>query len=79
MEENCEGADAEFANRCEQQLDPVDYWAVGRPDWAPLGGMTGTRPVVDRYTVTRFSTNEWEKRNQDLIATADKLVKETVR
>lgn len=29
---------------------------------------------MDKYSVTRFSTNEWTKRNDDLISVADQLV-----
>lgn len=43
-------------------------WATGRADWNPRGGLTGTRPVVDHYSITKFSPNEWCQRNSDLIA-----------
>lgn len=72
--EDCQEDDENFANRCNAQLEPIDYWASGRPDWSPLAGLTGIRPVVDKYSITRFSTNEWAKRNEDLTAAADKLV-----
>lgn len=48
-------------------MGPIGPWATGRVDWSPLAGLTGTRPVVDRYSITRYSTNEWRKRNLDLI------------
>lgn len=44
-----------------------------------MAGLTGTRPVVDKYSVTRFSTNEWAKRNANLISAADKLVLDSRR
>lgn len=46
-------------------------WATGRVDWSPLAGLTGTRPVVDRYSITRFSTDEWKMRNQNLVNKAN--------
>lgn len=44
-------------------MGPVGPWAQGKPDWGPLAGLTGTRPVVDRYSLTRFSVPEWRKEN----------------
>lgn len=46
---------------------PTGPWATGRVDWSPLAGLTGTRPVVDHYSITRYSTNEWRKRNFDIL------------
>ncbi|XP_037928055.1 tektin-1 [Teleopsis dalmanni] len=48
-------------------MNAVGPYATGKVDWSPLGGLTGTRPVVDRYSITRFSPNEWRARNNDVI------------
>ena len=40
-------------------------------DWSPLAGLTGTRPVVDRYSVTRYSDAEWKRHNMYKIGVAD--------
>lgn len=48
-------------------LDATGPWATGRVDWSPLAGLTGTRPVVDRYSITRYSGNEWRTRTAELI------------
>lgn len=48
-------------------MGPIGPWATGRVDWGPLAGMTGTRPVVTQYSVTRYSEGEWRKRNDDLL------------
>ncbi|XP_067008025.2 tektin-4 [Anabrus simplex] len=50
-----------------QKMGPIGPWATGRPDWGPLAGMTGTRPVVDRYSITRYSEGEWRKHNEDIV------------
>lgn len=47
-------------------MGPIGPWATGRVDWGPLAGMTGTRPVVTQYSITRYSEGEWRKRNDDL-------------
>lgn len=47
---------------------PPGPWATGRVDWSPLAGLTGTRPIVDHYSITRYSGNEWRSRNMELLA-----------
>lgn len=47
-------------------MTPVGPWAPGHLDWSPTAGSTGLRPVVDKYSITRYSTGEWRKTN-DLI------------
>ncbi|XP_055383287.1 tektin-4 [Condylostylus longicornis] len=49
-----------------EPMGPVGPWATGKVDWSPLGGLTGTRPVVDQYSITRYSTNEWRQKNKDI-------------
>ncbi|XP_053696093.1 tektin-4 [Sabethes cyaneus] len=48
-------------------MGPIGPWATGRIDWSSLSGQTGTRPVVDRYSITRYSVDEWRQRNADTI------------
>lgn len=47
-------------------MTPVGPWAPGHLDWSPIAGSTGVRPVVDKYSITRYSTGEWRK-NNDLV------------
>lgn len=54
----------------EGGMGPVGPWATGQVDWGPLGGLTGTRPVVDNYSITRFSESEWRKHNHDVLCSA---------
>ncbi|XP_063229568.1 tektin-4 [Bacillus rossius redtenbacheri] len=48
-------------------MGPLGPWATGRVDWGPLAGLTGTRPVVDRYSITRYSNDEWRNHNAALV------------
>ncbi|XP_075986290.1 tektin-1-like [Anticarsia gemmatalis] len=45
-------------------MGPTGPWAPGHMDWTPQAGITGVRPVVDKYSMTRYSTGEWRKNNQ---------------
>lgn len=48
-------------------MGPLGPWATGRTDWSPLAGMTGTRPAVTKYSITRFSPAEWRMSNEDVL------------
>lgn len=62
-------------NNSNEPMGPIGPWATGRVDWSPLAGITGTRPVVDHYSITRYSGNEWRKRNMDILAKQDVIFK----
>ncbi|KAJ9591612.1 hypothetical protein L9F63_001826 [Diploptera punctata] len=55
-----------------QKMGVIGPWATGRVDWGPLSGLTGTRPVVDKYSISRYSEGEWRKHNADVLGGADK-------
>ncbi|XP_059045962.1 tektin-4-like [Achroia grisella] len=48
-------------------MGPVGPWASGHLDWTPQAGTTGVRPVVDKYSITRYSTGEWRKYNEFIL------------
>lgn len=48
-------------------MTPVGPWAPGHLDWSPTAGSTGVRPVVDKYSITRYSTGEWRKTNDRIL------------
>lgn len=48
-------------------MSPIGPWAAGHVDWSPHAGITGTRPVVDKYSITRYSTGEWRKNNEYIL------------
>ncbi|XP_075985888.1 tektin-4-like [Anticarsia gemmatalis] len=39
----------------------------GKIDWTPLAGLTGTRPNVSKYSISRYSLDEWRKHNNDIL------------
>lgn len=47
-------------------MGPIGPWATGNCDWNPRSGLVGVKPVVDHYSITRFSTREWNQRNNDV-------------
>lgn len=55
-------------------MGPIGPWATGKVDWSPMAGLTGTRPVVDRYSITRYSSNEWRTRNQQTVQTTNSVL-----
>ncbi|XP_023311513.1 tektin-4 [Anoplophora glabripennis] len=48
-------------------MGPIGPWATGRVDWGPLGGLTGTRPVVDKYSIARYSEGDWRAHNKVIL------------
>lgn len=62
----------------QSMMGPIGPWATGRVDWSPLGGLTGTRPVVDSYSIARFSTNEWRRRNYETLKAASDAIEKSV-
>lgn len=55
-----------LAEEIGEPMRPIGAWATGQCDWNPSGGLTGVRPVVDHYSITRFSVPEWMRRNKDI-------------
>lgn len=58
----------------EDKMEPIGPWATGKVDWSPQGGVTGIRPVVDQYSISRYSASEWRKHNEEVLcSSADDL------
>ncbi|CAH1112349.1 unnamed protein product [Psylliodes chrysocephalus] len=53
-----------IAHVMEESMGPVGPWATGRVDWGPLSGLTGIRPIVDKYSIARYSEGEWRGHNK---------------
>ncbi|KAG5890398.1 hypothetical protein JTB14_026281 [Gonioctena quinquepunctata] len=51
----------------DSNMGPIGPWATGRVDWGPLAGLTGTRPVVDRYSIARYSERDWRAHNKEIL------------
>lgn len=66
----------ECLSRCEstrsiheemnEKMGAIGPWATGKCDWNPSSGLVGVKPIVDHYSVTRFSNTEWHQRNNDI-------------
>ncbi|KAJ8939757.1 hypothetical protein NQ318_004171 [Aromia moschata] len=52
-------------------MGPIGPWATGRVDWGPLSGLTGTRPVVDKYSIARYSEGDWRAHNKEILDISD--------
>uniref|UniRef100_A0A1A9WUB4 Tektin n=1 Tax=Glossina brevipalpis TaxID=37001 RepID=A0A1A9WUB4_9MUSC len=62
-----------------QPMGPIGPWATGKVDWSPMAGLTGTRPVVDRYSITRFSPNEWRAKNLETVKNTNKVFDRAIK
>ncbi|CAH0403447.1 unnamed protein product [Chilo suppressalis] len=51
----------------EEYLPNLKPGQDGKVDWTPLGAMTGTRPGVNKYSISRYSLSEWRKHNEQVL------------
>ncbi|CAH2098041.1 unnamed protein product [Euphydryas editha] len=51
----------------EEYLPNLKPGPDGKVDWTPLGKMTGTRPAVNKYSISRYSLSEWRKHNENVL------------
>lgn len=47
----------------EEYLPGLKPGPDGKVDWTPLSGWTGTRPRVNKYSISRYSLSEWRNHN----------------
>lgn len=66
---------------CElnEKMGPIGPWATGKCDWNPNSGLVGVKPVVDHYSITRFSTNEWAQRNADIYDENHQVIRQSAK
>ncbi|XP_043269849.1 tektin-4-like isoform X2 [Venturia canescens] len=64
----------------EGPMGAIGPWATGRVTYNRTNGMTGIRPVVDRYSITKYSASQWRAHNRNFfdqtnarIATAEDM------
>lgn len=60
-------------------MGPIGPWATGNCDWNPRNGLTGIRPVVDHYSITKCSTQEWDQRNNDIFNENKKIIQQNLK
>lgn len=58
----------------EGPMGPVGPWATGRPVFSPINGMTGLRPVVDRYSMTRYTPAQWRGHNKTFFDQSSRMI-----
>ncbi|XP_047997841.1 tektin-4-like [Leguminivora glycinivorella] len=51
----------------EEYLPNLRPGQDGKVDWTPLGTMTGTRPGVNKYSISRYSLSEWRAHNDRVL------------
>lgn len=61
-----------------EKLGAIGPWN-GRCDWNPDSGLVGVKQVVDHYSLTRFSTNEWKQRNVDISLENAKIIQHSLK
>ncbi|XP_003494134.1 tektin-4 [Bombus impatiens] len=60
----------------EERMEAIGPWATGRVNFTPQDGLTGVRPVVDRYSVTSFGAPQWRAHNQKFFKQSDEKIQE---
>ncbi|XP_041971364.1 tektin-4-like [Aricia agestis] len=57
----------DYVSAKEEHLPNLKPGPDGAVDWTPLAKMTGTRPPVNKYSISRYSLNEWRNHNQQVL------------
>ncbi|KAI4494784.1 hypothetical protein M0804_000985 [Polistes exclamans] len=65
----------ELPMKDEGPMDETGPWATGRVTYTPQGGITGLRPVADRYSITRFGPSEWRQHNHTFFQQSDENIR----
>lgn len=60
----------------KEQMDAIGPWATGRVTFTPQDGLTGVRPVVDRYSITSFGAPQWRAHNQKFFMLSNEKIQE---
>ncbi|XP_067210904.1 tektin-4 isoform X1 [Linepithema humile] len=53
----------EYPPKPEDSMESPGPWATGRVTRSLKSGITGLRPVADRYSITRYGPSEWRAHN----------------
>nr|XP_031850473.1 tektin-4-like isoform X2 [Nomia melanderi] len=60
----------------EETMGALGPWATGRVTFTPKDGLTGVRPVVDRYSVTKFGAPQWRAHNLKFFQQSDEKIRD---
>ncbi|XP_012054472.1 PREDICTED: tektin-4 [Atta cephalotes] len=64
----------EYPPKFEHAMEPIGPWATGKVTCSREGGITGLRPVADRYSITRYAPSEWRAHNLNIFQQSDERI-----
>lgn len=67
----------ELQAELEGHMDPIGPWATGRVTFSPQDGLTGVRPVSDRYSVTGGGASQWRAHNEKFFKQSNEKIQAT--
>lgn len=63
----------------EEQMEPIGPWATGRVTYTSQDGLTGIRPVADRYSITNSGESQWRSNNLKFFKQSNEKINEALR
>ncbi|KAF9415791.1 hypothetical protein HW555_006692 [Spodoptera exigua] len=54
-------------SQVDHELPALRPGPDGKVDWTPLAELSGTRPPVNQYSLSRYSLGEWRKHNENVL------------
>ncbi|XP_029155600.1 tektin-4-like isoform X1 [Nylanderia fulva] len=64
----------DYPPKPECSMEPLGPWATGSVTCSTKGGITGLRPVTDRYSITRYGPSEWRAHNWNTFQQSDEKI-----
>ncbi|RLU17935.1 hypothetical protein DMN91_010174 [Ooceraea biroi] len=64
----------EYPSKPDYSMGPLDPWATGKLTCSPKGGITGLRPVANRYSITRCGPSEWRAHNSSVFQQSNEKI-----
>lgn len=58
----------------ECSIEPFGSCATGCVTCSTKGGITGLRPVVDQYSITRYGPSEWRAHNLNIFQQSNEKI-----
>ncbi|KAG5315750.1 TEKT4 protein, partial [Acromyrmex insinuator] len=63
-----------YPPKLEHTMEPIGPWATGKVTCSRENGITGLRPVADRYSITRYGPSEWRAHNLSIFQQSNERV-----
>ncbi|XP_012537478.1 tektin-4 [Monomorium pharaonis] len=64
----------EYPSKPEHTMGSLGPWATGKVTCSREGGITGLRPVADRYSITRYGPSEWRAHNLSIFQQSNERI-----